>query len=380
MFKQSVKTIAAVVAASAWLVACGGGDSSPRSASPSAGAGSTPPAGVALAQKRVTQLRQPPQPLDIPPLRGKPPAGKSAYVIACKLPECVVADKAYKAATSRLGWNLKIIHADLTPEALASAWTQAVAGKPDAILTASLGPDQIVKAQMEQADAAGIPVVLVSTPLQLGEQGVDASIGSRPFWNAGVAGLGDWAIADSGGKAKMLFVYDSAYPLQVGALAALQEEARELCPGCKVDGLKVKLTEIGKGIPGQVVSYLQRHPDTGYVLTGLPSTVLGVGQAIKSAGLSAKVGTAESQPANLQAVKDGTEAVAIPQELESSIWRMTDVAARLLQDGKAPQELLNPPGKRQLFDKTNISTADVKNPWTVPDVEPTFAKAWNLAE
>ena len=76
---------------------------------------------------------------------------------------------------------------------------------------------------------------------------------------------------------------------------------------------------------------------------------------------------------------DGTEAVAVPQELESSIWRMTDVAARLMQDGKAPHELLNPPGERQLFDKTNISTADMKNPWTVPDVEPTFAKAWNLA-
>src|SRR5207247_744349 len=119
----------------------------------------------------------------------------------------------FTVGAKALGWKLTIQRADLTPEAIAAAWTKAVADKPKAILAISLGPDQIVKSQMEQAQREGIPVVMAASPLKLGEQGADATIGSVPVWASGAKALSDWAIADSGGKAKIVYLYDSAYPL-----------------------------------------------------------------------------------------------------------------------------------------------------------------------
>src|SRR5439155_20075217 len=128
----------------------------------------------------------------------------------------------------------------------------------------------------------------------------------------------------------------------------------------------------------QVVSYLQKHPHVKYVLTILSSNALGVGQAIKAAGLSVKVGTSDSQPQNLDAVSKGVEAVAMPNELSSLAWRMTDAAVRLTEGLALPRDLGEPIGARQIFDKSNIASADLKTPWNVPDVAPTFTQAWKL--
>src|SRR5207244_11246605 len=107
--------------------------------------------------------------------------------------------------------------------------------------------------------------------------------------------------------------------------------------------------------------------------------VLGVGPAIKSAGMSAKVATAGAQPTDLAAIKNGTQSAGVAMDSLSGVWRMVDVAVRLVTDGKAPQALLNPGGELQLFDRSNIGSADLKNIWAVPDVLQTFTAAWHAA-
>jgi ABC-type sugar transport system substrate-binding protein len=373
-----LKSLAGVALVSMTLVGCGDGTGGSDSSGSNESA--TTKAGVKEAKTRVLASRKAPTPLQIPQLPTPPKPGADVAVITCKLPDCSLAEPGFTEAAKALGWKLTIQRADLTPEAVVAAWTQAIADKPAAILALSVIPDEVVKAQMEEAEKQGIPVVMGATPLKLGQQGVDATIGSGPVWEGGARAQADWTIADSAGKAKIVYVYDPSYPLGVSAYKAARAEVEQLCSDCSIEGLKIQLTQAGNGIPGKVVSYLQRNPDVGYVLAPMPAVVLGVGAAIKSTGLPTKVVAANAGPANLAAVKNGTEAAAVTMETVSGSWRMVDIAARLLEAGKVPEALLNPDGALQIFDTSNIDTADLKNIWTVPDVSGTFAQAWRLGE
>ncbi|MBD8605436.1 substrate-binding domain-containing protein [Aeromicrobium sp. CFBP 8757] len=374
---RRTKALIGLAAASMVLAACGGSDDSSDGASDAGSEASS--AGVAEAKKLVEGYRQDPTALTLPALTAKVPAGVKVTVISCKLPECLSAEPTYEEAAKALDWDLTITRSDLTPEAVSAAWTQALSDKPQSIISYSLVPDEVIKPQMEQADEEGINVILASTPLNVGDQGVDATVNASKVWAAGTATLTDWAIADSNGKAKAVVLYDGAYPLHVAAFEGAKARVEKLCPSCEIEGLKVQVTQVGKQIPGQVVSYLQKNPDITYVLSTQSAFVLGVGPAIKAAGLSAKVGTSWAQPTDLKAIKDGTQAAAVTLESLTGVWRMMDVAARFAGSGSAPAELLDPDSKVQVFDESNIDSADLENLWTVPDLAKTFTGAWSAA-
>jgi ribose transport system substrate-binding protein len=375
--KSFVVTAAMAAAIAPCLSACGSSSNSSAGGG-TATAAAPADAGVAAARAAVRAMRAAPGPLRIPALAKRPSTGRTAYWLSCKLPECDAGDPGFAAATKALGWHLTTLKMELSPESVAAAWTRAVAAKPDIIFAVGLVPDQLIKAQLSQAEADGTKVVMVADAAKVGTNGIDASIASTRWYDADGAGLTDWAIADSGGKASIVFLYDPSIEPQASAFRAVQAEAAKRCGGCDVAGLKIQSAQAGKAIPGQVLSYVQKHPDVKYVLTILSSNALGVGQALKSAGLSIKVGTSDSQPQNLDAVSKGIEAVAMPNELSSLAWRMTDAAVRLTEGVELPRDLAEPIGARQIFDASNIAQADLKRNWDVPDVAATFTTAWKL--
>jgi ribose transport system substrate-binding protein len=369
--------VVAACAAMASLAACGDGDDASAPAATSAAAPST--GALAKVDAQVATLRAAPKPLEIPTLARKPASGKTAYWISCKFPECEAVDPGLETAMKRLGWTLKTLRPDQTPEAVVAAWTQAVAAKPAAIFAVYVFPTDIIKAQLDQAQRNGTSVVLAGAGARAGEHGIDASIASQPWIAANGAAAADWAIADSKGKADMVTLLDPSIPLHQVAVDAAKSQARSACPDCRVSELPVKLADAGKAVPGEVVSYLQKNPKVDYVLALGNSTLgLGVAQAIKSAGLTAKVGTVLSTPQNLQAVAKGLEAVAVPTELSSLAWRMADAAVRLAGKESLPPAIADPVGARQAIDASNIGAVDTSRPWDVPDVETTFLKAWRL--
>lgn len=356
------------------VAACSSTEAAPSSARSAASS-----EGVREAETNVQALMQPPPPLDIPALRTKAPTGKVIYGVTCKLPECTAGEAAFNEATASLGWKYVSLKTDLGPEAYSASWTRAVAAKPDGgIYSSPLAPESVIASQLAQAEADGTAVSLGSTPLSAGEQGVDGSIAGKPWWVASATALADWTIADSEGTGKYLFVYDPSYPLQVDANDAFVKQVQRLAPDAKVDSLKVDLSEAGNALPGQVISYLQKNPDTGYAMTAFSTTFLGVGQAVKAAGLKTRIGTAYSQPANLAAVKSGTEAVAIPNETGSTAYRITDILVRHAAGEAIPPHLSDPAGARQIIDATNVDQIDVNAVWEPPNYKETFEAAWGL--
>jgi ribose transport system substrate-binding protein len=368
------------------LAACGSDSSSSSSSSTSAGstgeeteATTGGASGVAEAAERVAELQKPPTALKIPGLAGAPPKDRTAYWISCKYPECEAGDAGIAQAMKTLGWKVTTLKPDVTPESEAAAWTQAVAAKPDAILAVSPLPAEIIQKQLEEAESNGTYVALAGAPNAVGEFGVDVSVGSAPTMEANGVALTDWAIADSGGEATIAYLYDPSLPLHVKAFEAGKAEAEKLCPDCTEESIKASLAEAGKDVPGQVVSYLQKNPDVNYVLTvGSSSLGIGMPQAVSAAGLEVKTGSALSTPPDFEAVSQGIETVALPNELNSVVWRMADGAARFSEGEEVPAELAEPVGERQLLDESNIDSIDVNAPWEIPDVEPTFLEAWHL--
>jgi hypothetical protein len=375
-FKRAVVTAAIGVMFVGAAACSSSGTSTTRTAS-SATAGNTASAGVADARAKVAALRKPPGPLSIPTLPSAPPTGRSAYWISCKIPECNAADAGIQQGTSALGWTLHTLKPDLTPESFAAAWTQAVGAKPDVIFAVDLVPDSVIQTQLQQAQQNGTEVIMTSGASKVGENGVDATIASAPWYDAAGDAEVDWAIADSDGKAHIAILYDPSFPLQVAPFDAARAEAQRLCPDCTVDGVTIQTAQAGKDVPNQVISYLQRNPGVNYVVTTVSTNALGVGPAIKAAGLHVKLGTSNSQTQNLQAVKQGIEAFAIPNEQSALTWRMVDAAARLASGETLPAAIANPTGSRQLFDSTNIDSADLTQTWDVPDVRQTFLTAWH---
>jgi ribose transport system substrate-binding protein len=353
------------------LAACGTSDGGTTSA------GDTPSVDLEKARAEVVELRADPVPIELPALGKRPAAGKKAIWLGCKYPECAAVTSGLEPATEALGWQLETVRPDLTPEAISAAWTQAVAARPDVIFAIDVVPVEAIATQLDDAERAGIQVLLTAGPTATGEHGVDAAVGSVPFRKANSTAMTQYAIADSGGRANILLVYDPSIPLQLSVLEAAKSAAAA-CSGCEFGELPVQLAQAGKTVPGQVISYLQRNPDVTYVIT-TGSGALGVGQALKSAGLSqVKLVTSNAQPQDLLEVQKGLQAAAIPNEEISIGWRLVDAAARLQSGEKLLPELADPVGQRQLFDKTNIGRIDVGKQWNVPDNERTFRTAWGI--
>jgi ribose transport system substrate-binding protein len=332
--------------------------------------------GVAEAKNAVAALQQAPRALSIPPLSKVPPKRESVYAVGCGLPECQALVTGWKAAAAAFGWTLHVVNSDLSPEGTVSAWNQAVAARPAVIFSLAMGPTQLIASQLEQAAKNGTKTVLTAIPQRVGTYGISAIVGGTAWYASDGVALADWAIADSNGHAHVVFVEDPTTAMLVKAVNAGKAEIAKLCRTCTSDVLTVQNAQAGKVIPGQVLSYLQKHPDVNYVLSPVSSEAIGVGLAIRSGGLHVRLATSVGQLSDLQAVSNGLQAATVTNEFGSLSYRMVDIAARLIVGDPIPASLGNAAGEKELFDSNNIATASLKKPWDVPGVAATFAKAW----
>jgi ribose transport system substrate-binding protein len=150
-----------------------------------------------------------------------------------------------------------------------SQWAQgirtAIAERADAILLLAQNPE-LVGPQIRQAEAAGIPVIVLRTT---GEGESCPRVGTAcvpaPFEQAGRLEA-DWVIADSGGKANILVITSndarSTRPLLNGLMAELAEK----CPRCEAHFVDVPIPEWANRVRTEVQSALVRDPEINYVI------------------------------------------------------------------------------------------------------------------
>jgi ribose transport system substrate-binding protein len=335
---------------------------------------------VAAAQERVDAMSVEQPPIEVAPLPGAVEKGLTYGFITCPLPVCrTVTDASVKAAEA-LGWESKQVETEMTPEGYVAAWDQLLQDPPDVIAFIPFAPDTIVEKQLAKAADLGIPVVSIAPagdrPSKDGP--VSASYNGYPELRESGALMGDVIVADGGSGSNTVFVWDPALsaiwnPIKDG----FEDQVKKA--GDKPQVLEVSASGIGTALPGQVVSYLQAHPEIKYVAFALADMTVGVPEALQTADLAdtVKITSRAPQAANLANVKKGTEWTTIGEEIESNGWRVVDGLARLSLGATPDDQWFEPGGWHQVFTADNVTQTD-ESPVTPgsPDV---FLAAWNVS-
>jgi ABC-type sugar transport system substrate-binding protein len=261
-------------------------------------------------------------------LKSKPPTGKVIDFMECGSATCTKIATGIQQAATALGWTVHNISAGTSPTSVANAWTTAASNPPDGIIAEGF-PQSMFASQLATLSKAGVPVINGAVPGTAGG-GVDAIVTSQKDFTERGTYLANWVVGATNGKADTAFFGVPDYPVLATEEAAFKQVYNSECPSCALDEVPVALSAIGTTLTGQVVSYVRAHPQVNYLVMAFSDMELGIPQALASAGLSnqVKVVTQADGPANLQYVKQGQAAVAIPEADYYIGWQSVDALAR----------------------------------------------------
>jgi ABC-type sugar transport system substrate-binding protein len=127
------------------------------------------------------------------------------------------------------------------------------------------------------------------------------------------------------------------------------------------------------------VSFVQRHPEIKYLAFALNDFTVGVPEALKAAGVAAKVKIVSRAPQlpNLKAIADGDQYAAVADEDVAGGLRGLDGLARALVGDPLDPCCRFPDGWHQIYRK---NTVDPSKPSATPGVPDSFLKAWRIQQ
>jgi hypothetical protein len=361
--------------------------SSATSATQSANVGSGASGGgsnstVAAAQAAVTKYEAPQAPLSIPPLTKPIPKNVHLAILTCaNQPSCQAETNGTAAAAEKVGWSVRQYQAVLTPQGYQAAWTSMLQGNPSAIIYSAIFPNPNIAADLAKVNAQHIPMVSISpytvdAPPAAAAYGAKATVAGPPMYADDGKLMADVIIADAKGPADVLWIWDPVFSGIHGPIKAAFDQAIQAAGG-KVSTLQISVANVGQQVPGQVVNYLQQHPEIKYLAFSVSDFDAGVAPALAAAGLAGKVKIVSRAPeaANLLAVKDGQEFAEVADENVAGGWRSTDDMIRVLSG--TPVDQVDPSGWHQIFVKGNVTQTSIAPP--TPGTPSSFLKAWHLS-
>jgi len=364
---------------------CGGSDSSSDSSSQSGGSsGSTASGGsskgVEEAKAAIAEVLKPPTSFGITAPLKERPTGKTVAFMQCGVPECAAINKHLGPATKAMGVKLQTIQTGNTPQTIAEGFNTAIETHPDAVIVPAIDP-VIWQSQLKKLRAAHIPILAWYLPEDIKTDPLAKGILTNTYDASDATRVGqllaDFVVAESNGEASVVDVEVPEFTIFKIQAEAFKEELARVCPECSVDSLKSHAEDIGSKIPGAVVSYLQQHPETNWVVSDFGSLATGVPQAIAAAGLdeNVKLVSASSEPNNYEDVKSGGEYATLPVDLHYLAWQGVDGAARAITgQSLAPDGPGNVP--MQILKQEDI-TFEPSEEWVgFPGYEQKFEELW----
>jgi ribose transport system substrate-binding protein len=311
-----------------------GSASAAGSASPaSGGSDASASADVAAATANLAKYDQQPATIGITaPLTSKP-TGKTVDFVECGLGPCQEVATDFTAAMKLLGVTVKIVPAGLTPESYQAGFKQAIQNHPDGVVSTAISP-QTVSTQIGQLNALHIPVIISAVSGTPHSALKATPLGDPVSTLIGKIGA-DWLIQNGGGKD--INVLDLTFPVfdfEGPQFTGFQDEFNAHCQSCSIHQIIAQPTDIGQALPGEVVSYLQAHPDVHYVWGSFGGALQGVSQALKVAGITGVTLFSQGGTAlNLGEVQSGAEGATILVSFNYLSWVVADEMAHLLTGG-----------------------------------------------
>ncbi|MET9848936.1 substrate-binding domain-containing protein [Streptomyces ossamyceticus] len=370
------RALTALVSATALLaLAACGSDSTPAADTSQAAAPGSP--GLAAARAALEKYSQRPATIPVTePVGKKIPKGKRIDFILCGVQSCKDLADFFTEAAGELGWKVKQIATQGTPESVQAAYDQALRDKPDAVVASGF-PRAVYAKQLARLKAAGIPVVQSNADDVVGD---GISLLKNGPKEVGVQGemLASWVVSDSDAEASTVYFDLPAYTILKPVKDSFAAKYEEWCAGCPLDQVDVPITAVGKDMPDRVVSYLRSHPKVTHVVFSLGLLNVGVPAALKTAGITGKhlvVNVGDAQ--NYQYIQGGLSDGAMALNSHETSWIQVDALARHFtgqsMDVDQRAELPN-----MLVTKENLPSADGDFP-IVEDYRAQFKALWGLS-
>ena len=331
---------AAVTASSLLIAACGGddGESTSDSVTTEAPADTTGETGEgesgSVSEDALARVAAFLEPITELPLNEAvvAPTGKKLFYVQCSVPVCEEISVGVKAAAEAAGWTYETASHSDTPDTVAAAFDTAIAASPDVILTSG-NPREWFAAQLATLRDNQVPIISWSLP-EAYEPGDGISVNllsDDDYYFYGVL-MADYAAANTVNK-KIQFVGLPVFPVLSTVQKGFQDEIAKACPDCSVEILEVALADIGKNLPGTIVSLLQSDPELDMIVYAFGGMLFGVPDALASAGLidQAKAVSQAGGPLNFGFIVNGQHQVAeVGLASELLGWRAVDAAIRVL--------------------------------------------------
>ncbi|MEU9170295.1 substrate-binding domain-containing protein [Streptomyces sp. NPDC048420] len=357
------------------LAACGTDTTPTADTAQAAGADS---AGLTAARAAMTKYSARPSQIPVTePVGKKIPTGKKIDFILCGVQSCKDLADFFTAGAKELGWDVKQIATQGTPESVQAAYEQALRDKPDAVVASGF-PRAVYAKQLAQLKQAGIPVVQSNADDVAGD---GISLLKNGPKDVAVQGemLASWVVSDSGAKADTVYFDLPAYTILKPVKDTFAAKYKQWCEGCALDTVDVPITAIGKDMPDRVVSYVRSHPKVTHIVFSLGLLNVGVPAALKTAGITGKhiaVNVGDAQ--NYQYIEGGLSDAAMALNSHEAAWLQVDALARHFtgQSMAVDQEAVLP--NMLITGKDNLPSADGDFP-LVEDYQAQFKALWGLS-
>jgi ABC-type sugar transport system substrate-binding protein len=350
----------------------GGGGATGDSSSGLSGAAKT---GYAAALANVNAHIKPPTTIGVTTPVGKTiPTGKTLDYVNCGAPACTDTGAGLKSAAKVLGWTVKEINAQPTPQSIQAAFDQVVRDKPDGAASAGFA---VASYQRELASlkAAGIPVF---SDTGTDKPGNGLMLQLQTFQTPiAMQLLADKVTIDSKGKADIANVTLTGYPIVKDYTDEFATGIKKNCPGCSISNLSINPTSIGKDAPSIIANFLRSHTKIKYVFLGYDDVASGLASAVKNAGISMpKTYSWAAGGTGIQALSTGERTATVPIDSLNVGWQWADGFARLFT-GQSVQ----PDAGWENFvlwskDYNNLPSSS-NNPPVITTYQAEWKKLWN---
>jgi ribose transport system substrate-binding protein len=260
------------------------------------------------------------------------------------------------AAAALLGMKVQVCDAQAQPTAATQCLNQAVAARSAGIITDSL-PFALAHNAYAAAVKAGIPVVASDVTDPLPSDWTGHVLTTNNGQDVGARLMADAIIADSQGKADVLFLNTTTTSTTKVSSDAVLNEFSTQCPGCEVTTAAWEATAVQK-IPTTVSVALTAHPNVNYVYVSYdqpagPPAIQGVQNSGRKAKLKL-IGYGADVSA-MQRLADGTQLADVAVDPALVAWNNTDRLLRLIAGVRVPAEsaYVIP---RRVFTKDNVTS------------------------
>ena len=272
--------------------------------------------------------------------------------ITSEVPFVAAVEQGMRQAAAEVGAELVVFPNQGRPSQWAQGITTAIARKADAIVLLAQDP-KLIGPQIEQANNAGIPVIVLRTTGEDEACPPGTTCIPGPFEQAGRLEA-DFVIADSGGDADVLVVTSRDAPSTGPLVRGLKDEFASRCPNCELRFVDVPIADWATRLRTEVQSALVRDPNTDYVIPIYDSMSQFAVPAIVAAHRDerVKVSTFNGTPFVLRMLQEkDVVAMDVGEDLAWIGWASMDQAFRAVANER-PVRSENTP--LRVFDDGNV--------------------------